>query len=97
MRTWQWITSLLKILHDFLDLIDKLTDIENKSQKKGISNYLCNAFPIHPFGIDFSFPKWMLVRSRKMPSSTYSIFCRNLILRYTTFIFYQNVIRLSTE
>ena len=34
MRTWQWITSLLKILHDFLDLIDKLTDIENKSQKK---------------------------------------------------------------
>ena len=36
MRTWQWITSLLKILHDFLDLIDKLTDIENKSQKRNL-------------------------------------------------------------
>ena len=33
MRTWQWITSLLKILHDFLDLIDKLINIKNKLQK----------------------------------------------------------------
>ena len=33
MRTWQWIISLLKILYDFLDLIDKLINIKNKLQK----------------------------------------------------------------